>query len=146
MVGQGFVDLKVIQKSMHDVPKSDFPTRIGKFRLFGLEGVELRQWRKHLNDNDGSDYNDVAIMLWGCRDKNGKRYLDKEALLQLVCLGADITVPVVREIYNLSGLGDEADSEIVKNLESRITDLESEFAVIIDAAKKSLNENSTATS
>ena len=145
MAGKSFVDLKTIETNMHNVPEKVYTTRIGDFRLFGLEGVELRQWRNFLNDNEGSDYNDVAIMMWGCRDKEGKRFLNKETLLQLVTLGTDILEPVVKEIYKLSGLGANADAEIAKNLESRVNVLESEFARIIDAARLSLKNDSADT-
>lgn len=122
-----YVTLESIQQHRNDVPIKDFPTRIGTFNLYGLTSLELQQWRTYLRDNEGSDYNEVSIMMFGCRDADGKRIFNDGALLQLIELGADITEAVCDEIMTMSGVGNRADVQIVKNLTTRITALESDL-------------------
>jgi len=122
---QEYVTLESLKSGRHNLPKSDCVTTQGIFRLVGLTELELQGWRDYIEENKGSKYNDVAIMMFGCRDEKGNRFLKDSDLLWLIELPAAVTQKVIRNIYKLSGIGADADAEILKNFEDRLKDLES---------------------
>lgn len=140
MSNQEYVTLESLKNNRHNLPKSDCVTSQGTFRLVGLTELELQGWRDYIDDNKGSKYNDVAIMMYGCRDEKGERFLKDSDLLWLIELGAAVTQKVIRSIYKLSGIGADADAEILKNFEDRLKDLESELRRTSDHQKVSLSD------
>ena len=142
---QEYVTLESLKNNRHNLPKSDCVTSQGTFRLVGLTELELQGWRDYIEDNKGSKYNDVAIMMFGCRDEKGERFLKESDLLWLIELGAAVTQKVIRSIYKLSGIGADADAEILKNFEDRLSDLESELKRILEPQKANSLDDSEPT-
>jgi len=121
-----YVTKESLQEARHNVQREDVVTRNGVFPCAGMTTLELQQYRTNISELKNRDYIPSILMILGCKDAEGKRLFKEADQLWLCELGADVTEPVVNAILRLSGIGVEAEEEILKNSSLDQDDPESE--------------------
>ena len=121
-----YVSKESLQTARNNVPREDVVTREGVFPCAGMTTLELQQYRLAVGDLKNKDYIPAMIMVLGCKDSEGRRLFKEEDQLWLCEIGADISELVVNTILKLSGIGLDAEEEILKNLKAEPDVQESE--------------------